>query len=490
MSTSRPAWIDLRRQLARAGRWALLAFLEQHTSYESLPHQRRFHLAAPVDLESIINKLLLGGVGAGKTWAGAAEDIMLAIANPGCWGVILAPTRDQVWHVLMPVFRLLADELAAAGYPLVRKWRIADKCAELVCGGRVYFRSFDNVDAVRGFSFAWGHLDETEMHRRPWYAYETMSGRIRQAGAHIRQIHATTTPRGAGWGVVGKFVEQRNLADGMSAREARAKLSEWWAGVAPTKANTHLPKGYERNLRAGMSKRQAEQELEAKLLRPDLAVWPEFSRDTHLAAFAYDPERPYDLAVDWGDQFPHALFIQQNAEGSAVVFAEFCDDNVPTDHLKARLLKATRVLQRPPTRVVGDRAVKKMNAWARDTFPASHVVTMVSRQEQSVTEGVETVRSLLDPFDGEARLFVAAHLADDPPKRGIVRCLENYRYLRNRSGGISSRPWKDNIHDHGSDALRMWAVAASEDLSVSYSHRSHGQRADDYRRRLKKALAA
>ena len=469
-------WRDLRERAAD-GREALLGLLESAGHYKAMPHQRRAHLAAPHPGDTI-HKLFLGGIGAGKTMWGAAEDVMMAIANPGCLGAVLAPTYDQVKHVVKPEIQRLTDAMATAGYPLVRKWYTADGLAELHCGGKILLRSADRIDSIRGFNFAYGHLDEPAAMRRPEYVFDVLAGRLRDPAANIRQIHLTTTPRGL-YGNIAKFHAQRQIGHNLGGEAGARHLASWWIGRAPSNANTHLPAGYLDALRSGYSRRQWEQEVEAKVLRPETAVFPEFSRETHAVPYAYDPALPYDVAVDWGHQFPHVLWIQRRGDGAMVVFAEFCDDNVPRDHLRAAIKRGCNALGAAPVNGAGDRAVKHENSWFRDAFPTTRFHVMRTRVEQDVRTGLEGIRTLLDPMDGPPALLVSERLTRDPPRRGIVKCLENYRYKQRMDGSLSPDPLKDGTHDHGIDSLRYFVIACGlEDRTPYAIGRSHGGRAE------------
>ena len=108
------SWHDLRVALSK-DRAALLLFVCATTSYRPLPHQIRAHLAGADDPDGISYKLVLGGIGSGKSYWGVMEDLMMAIANPGKITLVMAPTYDQVLHILTPQFREMADGRPAAG---------------------------------------------------------------------------------------------------------------------------------------------------------------------------------------------------------------------------------------------------------------------------------------------------------------------------------------------------------------------------------------
>jgi hypothetical protein len=93
---------------------------------------------------------------------------------------------------------------------------------------------------------------------------------------------------------------------------------------------------------------------------------------------------------------------------------------------------------------------------------------MNSRLEQSVAEGIELVRDQLDPVERSPMLLFARHLAKTDERRGIVACVQNYRYKQDMFGVITNIPHKDNVFDHGCDALRMHQVMVHSRHSTAY----------------------
>ena len=488
-------WEDLRRELGQSGdRAELLRCFCAVSGYNPLPHQIRAHLAGTSEKGEITAKMLLGGIGAGKTYFAAAETCMLFLVSEidrGASAAVVAPTFDQCLHCVVPTIRNFADEMAKNGFPLFSRWKHSTATFEGVSGGRLFVRSADRIDSLRGFSFSFVHIDESEAMRRPGYVFDTLLGRIRDTTAPYLQIHVTTTPRGLG-GVVGKFMEQRNLADTLPDKEASRLRKQWWVGRAPTKDNTHLPPGYIESLKAGYSKRQWQQEVEAKILRPEGQVFPMFDRAVHLRPWRYDPTiSTYTMAVDWGHSHPHVVFFQQTHDGSVILFDEFCEDNVPRDHLRNYVINACNRLGRPPTDIAADRAVKSENQWLKHEFPTSRVHTMKTRKDQDIRTGLQIIEAALEPLDTPPRFYIADHLAKNPPPRGIVRCFENYKWAKLANGATSDRPQKDNRHDHGIDAVRYAAVAFLFEEKTPYVvGRTHGagSRPDDWIRRQSRKI--
>ena len=488
-STIKP-WEDLRRELGESrDRAALLQFFCAVSGYRPLPHQIRAHLAGSSKPGEITAKMLLGGIGAGKTYFAAAETVMLFIVaeiGRGASAAVVAPTFDQCIHCVVPAIRQFSDVMASNGFPIFKRWKHSTATFEGVSGGRLYVRSADRIDSLRGFSFSFVHIDESEAMRRPSYVFDTLLGRIRDTSAPYLQMHVTTTPRGMG-GVVGKFLERRTQADAMPVAEADRIKRQWWIGRAPTRANIHLPPGYLESLKAGYSKRQWSQEVEAKLLRPEGCVFSMFDRSTHLRPWRYDATiSAYTMAVDWGHSHPSVLFMQQTHDGAVVIFDEYCEDNIPRDHLRDYIVRACKKLGRPPTDIAADRAVKSENQWLRGAFPSTRVHTMQTRQDQDIRTGIQVIEAALEPVKGPPRLYVAQHLSQNQQPRGIVRCFEGYRWAKLASGQTSDRPAKDGRFDHSLDALRYAAVAfLFDDKSAYVIGRTHGggSRPDDWIRR-------
>lgn len=474
-------WRGLRLQLAK-DRGALLQFFCAATSYRPMQHMVSAHLAGLTQQEwdplkglwssPKTQKLHLGGIGAGKTaWAGA-EFAMGVIANPGMWHLMTGPTHDQVSNVNLPHWLRYVEELEQAGYPLAEgKWHKAAKEQRLVCGGRVFARTYAKVGNLLGFEFTTAWMDEIETIPRSLEVWDTIDGRIRRPGSQWRQIFGTTTPNGLR-NVVAKFHEARLKAHGIEDPKLRKlELSRWFWCRNTALDNPHLPGNYLDGLKAHYSQRRWRQEVLAEILRPESIIWAEFEEARHCIPFrTFQPDvMEYDLAYDAGDQYPHVLWIARDSAGRAIVFDELCPDNMPVGRLHEEVLERCRRLRRDPSYIVCDRAVKREIQWAQEQFPRSTVHRMNSRLEQSVSEGIEVVRDLLDPVDRSPQLLFARHLANSEERRGIVACMSNYRYKQDMFGVITTIPHKDNVYDHGADALRMLCVARYAKHSTAYT---------------------
>jgi hypothetical protein len=454
------SWKLLRAGLVAASdRIGALQLISRATGYAPLEPQKDLHIAHNPDR---IDKFFCAGIGSGKSTAAVVDDVICAILNPGCRGLIVAPTYDQCLHVLLPRFLAICEAMEKRGMPLLKRMRWSQMRAELMCGGEVFFRSTAKVDNLLGFEFAWIHFDETETVANPELIWDTLSGRLRQE-ANFRQMLGTSTPRGLR-GVIGKFHLAR---EDYKTPEEREALRRRFVFVRSTSLdNPHLPPDYLETLRRTLSKAAWDQEVMAKILRPEAAVYPEFERARHEFKIASKAEFlkrlrelgvSYDLAYDFGPNYSHVLWIARFAEMD-VIFDELCDDGITTDRLHDEIIKRCLALGRPPEWIVCDRAVKRERAWAAEAFPQTSVMVMDARHEQSILEGIAVIKNLLDPAIGEPRLRFCSYLWDRTPRRGIVKCFAQYVYQRQSNGMLSRLPWKDNTHDHGVDCARYWAM--------------------------------
>ena len=446
------SWSDYREEIGKKqDRLAAMQLISAATGYVPLPHQARFHAS------NARHKLLCGGVGSGKTIASVAESVAMAILNPGANIALVSPTFDSVVNILLPEWQRICDALAKMGCPLQKNYVKSMAKSNMISGGYALFRSFDRVDNLRGLTLASCSIDESEVSRHPDYVFNTLNARLRATDANILQMHVTTTPKGLR-GVPLMFHERRQLG----------KQDAWWTGRATSMTNHHLPDGFIDALKAGYSKRAFAQEVEGKLLRPSNTVFGEWNRGTHVRPWTYDRSLPYDLACDWGFANPYFCWIQRLPDGTAIVFDEYCENEVPIEFQKREIIKRCRELGKDPENIAGDRAVKNMNAWAVHTFPRSYFHRMRSTEEQDVMNGIEIIRNLIDPFEGEPRLFISTAIMDSQNPRGMRNMFESYRWKLNREGLLTDVPYKCNIVDHAADALRYMCVAVYSDKPKAF----------------------
>ena len=133
---------------------------------------------------------LVGGVGSGKTRAGALKALYYSVTHPGVPGMVTAPTYD-----MLSLPNATIDTYREVFRPIEASWRVVDKVLETTHGHSIFFRSTDDPDHLRGPSIAWFHMDEGA--RSPYEAWQELVSRLR--GFPDPQGWLTSTPVGLNW---------------------------------------------------------------------------------------------------------------------------------------------------------------------------------------------------------------------------------------------------------------------------------------------------
>lgn len=145
----------------------------------------------PVQWEFVTTRarfsLYIGGIGAGKSFAGAVRAIEWAMTHRGSLGLIGAPTYAMLRDATQRTFFELLPRALIASFSQRRQH------LTLVNGSEVLFRSLDEPDRARGMNLAWYWLDEAPL--CGYYAWQVLKGRLRQRGFETA-AWATGTPHG------------------------------------------------------------------------------------------------------------------------------------------------------------------------------------------------------------------------------------------------------------------------------------------------------
>ena len=193
--------------------------------------------------------LFLGGIGAGKTYAGAIR--ALRFIEPRTLGLVIAPSfrmlRDATWRTALDVW-------GAAG--LAEQVLRGDELRVVFANGaEALFRSSDDPERLRGPSASWVWIDEGALcHPDTW---GIAIGRLRERG-RSGSAWVTTTPK------------PRNPSGGGENWTRRVFVSapsdETTVYRGTTDDNPFVPASYARSLRSQYTHRLARQELDAEYL--------------------------------------------------------------------------------------------------------------------------------------------------------------------------------------------------------------------------------
>lgn len=406
------------------------------------------------------NHLWLGGVGTGKTTSLVYATLLLAQLNPGHDVCLFGRTGPDLTTILIPLFfhalelwqDATGDELLAGGKGYNKTTRIARMKGT---GTRILFRPYDRIDKVRGMTLAAAMVDEIEFATvSSLEAFMVIQSRIRAPGAPYRQMKIATTPNGL-QGCTAHFLEKQR-EENKRYRCIRATVHD----------NPYLDAEYIENLRAACTPRQWKQEGEGRILKPTMAVFSEFDEEVHVVPFSWplDCKDPYILIVDWGTSHAYFAAIVVDASGRWVVAYEEKKEDTSSARFRKALVDFVDSRGQEPELIATDRAKPKENAWAVGTFRESWVRSMESKGEQSIINGVEAVRFMLDPLEGPPRLYFSDQLKGgiNEKGRGLRGAMVFYRNVVDKNGVATNQPLKDNVNDHPIDALRYGVIASAD----------------------------
>ncbi len=253
-------------------------------------NQHRFVLSEAHDAA------MVGGIGSGKTQGGAVRALLAAYGRIGRisipapnLGIVTAPTYPMLADSTLRTFREVAGDLvdvkssafSAPMHVLLRN------------GSEIIFRSADKPEHLRGPSASWSWDDEAALHGK--LVRDIAIGRLRQFGRHGYNW-LTTTPKGRNW-IWQKFVERP--LPGSEIFRVR------------TRDNPFLDEGFIQSLEQEYQGDFARQELLGEFVAFEGLIYPEFSRDLHVAQTGQIPRDFKEMiaGVDWGFVNPGVIKV-------------------------------------------------------------------------------------------------------------------------------------------------------------------------------------
>lgn len=415
-------------------------------------------------------QLFLGGVGSGKSHALACWAITRALRNSRSVGALLGRTEIDLRTVLLPnLFDRLQELQDATKVNWIKDYDKGNACLTLLNDSIIWFRPYNRISKLRGLTLTWAAADEVEWSEaEPEEVWTVVTGRLRGQGP-LPGFAVATSPNGLR-GITKRFVEaQRHYLDAVKAGRDPGPLAKYRITCATSFDNPYLPEHFFDSLRS-MSKRRYQQEVEGKVLRPLHSVLAVEGRHHIDWSWRDWPQLPRVYGVDWGGQDHHvAVMCQVRPNGQWVVADELVCDGMPRGHFQDRLQRWMEGHGRSEPRMIGcDRAAPVENDTLQRRFRQTPVRWMESRDEQQVTRGLEAMRDMLDPYDGEPRLLFSRSLRQtvDGVTAGIVPALRGYCYHLDADGQPTNKPKKDNTNDHAVDALRYGLMATADVMDL------------------------
>lgn len=188
-------------------------------------------------------RLFLGGVGSGKTRAGAVEVLRMP---PGSRGMVVAPTYKILEDATLESFLEVAGDIPG---PFISAFNRQKNKMWLRNGTTILWRSADRPDGLRGPNMGWIWADEAAYLKEE--AWKVLVGRLRHPVGPWK-AWVTTTPKGKNW-IWQKWVRDR-------------LHGYWWVRSGTRENSRFLPPGFEAGLRADYTSKFAAQELDGSFV--------------------------------------------------------------------------------------------------------------------------------------------------------------------------------------------------------------------------------
>lgn len=167
----------------------------------ALPSQERFYAS------TAFTKGFSGPVGSGKTFALCYQALLCSARNPGCVGLIGAPTFPMLAAVTLPTMLAILEEQEIP-YSYLKKENVLTLHRSQ---SRILFRSLERFENLRGPNLAWVGIDELTYCQPE--AWKRLEARVRDPKASHHQMFAVWTPKGYDW-VYKRFISPKEKLHG------------------------------------------------------------------------------------------------------------------------------------------------------------------------------------------------------------------------------------------------------------------------------------
>ena len=201
-----------------------------------------------------------GGLGSGKTFAGAVWAALMPFYYPETTGVITANSYSQLNKATLALYFEVLDLM---GIPFEYK---KHESIVIVNGIPVYAMSMEKYNLLRGIEIGWAWSDECAFYRKE--AFDVLIGRLRHKKGPC-QWKGTTTPDGFNW--LYEVMVEKPLEDSLLIR-------------SKTKDNlANLSESYYKTLVNQYDSRLAKQELDGEFVNLSSGkVYYGFDRHVHV----------------------------------------------------------------------------------------------------------------------------------------------------------------------------------------------------------------
>jgi len=406
----------------------------------------------------------IGGIGAGKTYAGAVRSIVYALAHDGSLGLIGAPTYTMLRDITQRTFFALLPRAA------IRSYNRNDQHLVLANGSEILFRSMDQPDRSRGLNLAWFWLDEAPL--CGYYAWQILKGRLRQQG-YVTAGWATGTPHG-------KDGYWRDF-------EGKPQPGHRLYRASTLENASNLPPGYVESL--GYTGAFYEQEVLGLFTAFEGLVYrfesDPLAADTHVRAAP--PGKTFSQVVggvDWGYTNPAvALVFGLDGDQRAWQLAEFYQRRASLDEtVIPAIVEFTRAYGVTDWYCGPDEPehIDQLNR----ALDGAMLDSRARPADNSIVPGIQTISTLLAlRGDGTRGLYV------DPACVNTIAEYGSYQYATKEAEqrNADEKPLKQN--DHALDATRYALHTALARLRSTAAYASAHSVTDPAEALLRRAAA-
>ena len=270
----------------------------------------------------------VGGLGSGKTWAGAADACSMAWNHPRVNTGYFGPTYSSIKDVYFPTI-----EEVAANCGLNVDFRKGDMEVDFYSGrsyrSTVICRSMKIPESIVGFKIAKAQVDELDTipKDKAVIAWRNIIARMRINYDGINGVNVTTTPEGFAF-VYDMFVRKP---------EKQAELKEFYGYIqASTYDNErHLPADYIPSLYATYPANLVDAYLLGKFVPLKTGrVYADFSRKENGSTERISLNEPLYIGMDFNiDKMAAIVFVKRNGQPHAV-------DEIVNEYDTASMIKA------------------------------------------------------------------------------------------------------------------------------------------------------
>lgn len=403
------------------------------------------------------------GTGSGKSYGSGMVAKLLAELHPpeavrAPWLIWLTDTMARAESVVLPVCHdLLGDQWKWNPTPTRWFWE------HRRTGARIWIRYFhrrqrdDQASNIEGIPYARAVICE-ESQTLPQAVAPIAAKRLRQEGYRPRRLFVGLPRHDAWW-----MQEVERIREHRGEHAARGLKATSLVNLP------NLGEHYIDDLRATMSPRQFRAEVLNEPSAPDGAVYPDWvpTVGDNVLDWTAPAGSEVGVAIDYGDVWPHVLFVVEDGE-RLIIVDELAPDNTLPQSLAEQVVQRAAAKRWRIYRAAGDPGARTRSRHGGEsqrraierTMPCGVAYPPDSRRD--IMLGIERVSRLILDGTGRRRLLCTAETWEGGMRtqgRSFAKSIMGYRWPE----GGGDRPWKDDRHDHAMDALRYYVACYAWD---------------------------